>query len=86
MSTVSEKLLADVAEDLGVNKDELLAESLLEYLKSKKRDSMAEKFEILSRYGNISSSKELEEAIKDGRLAEHPGWEDLIVIENFKVS
>ena len=78
----SERLLTHVAEDLGVNKDELLAESLLEYLKSRKRDCMTEKFEILSRYRNISSSKELEEAIKNGSVAEHPGWEDLIVIEN----
>ncbi|MBA7532765.1 hypothetical protein ES705_24995 [subsurface metagenome] len=80
----SERLLTHVAEDLGVSKDELLAESLLEYLKSKKRDCMAEKLEILSRYRNISSPKELEEAIKNGSVAEHPSWEDLIVIENIE--
>ena len=80
----SERLLAHVADDLGVSKDELLVGGLLEYLKSKKRDCMAEKLEILSRYRNISSSKELEEAIKNDRVAEHPSWEDLIVIENLE--
>ena len=70
----SERLLAHVADDLGVSKDELLVGGLLEYLKSKKRDCMAEKLEILSRYRNISSSKELEEAIKNDRVAEHPSW------------
>ena len=30
----------------------------------------------------VSSSKELEEAIENGKIAEHPSWEDLILIEN----
>jgi hypothetical protein len=33
---------------------------------------------------DVSSSKEIEEAIKNGRIAEHPNWEDLIVIENLE--
>ena len=80
----SERLLVHIAKDFGVSEDELLEESLLEYLKSKKRDCMAEKLDILSRYRNISSSKELEEAITNDRVAEHPSWEDLIVIENLE--
>jgi hypothetical protein len=80
---ISERLLTRMAEDLGVSEDELLVESLLEYLKSKKRDCMADRLEMLSRYG-VSSSKEIEEAIKNGRIAEHPSWEDLIVIENLE--
>jgi hypothetical protein len=72
-----------MAEDFGVSEDELLVESLLEYLKSKKRACMADRLEMLSRYG-VSSSKEIEEAIKNGRIAEHPSWEDLIVIENLE--
>jgi len=46
----SERLLVHIAKDFGVSEDELLGEGLLEYLKSKKRDCMAEKLEILSRY------------------------------------
>jgi len=33
---------------------------------------------------NVSSSKELEEAIKSGMVVEHPSWEDLIGIENLE--
>lgn len=79
----SERLLVHIAKDFGVSEDELLAESLLEYLKSKKRDCMAEKLEILSRYG-VSSASELEAAIGEGTVAEHPSWEDLIVVENLE--
>ena len=79
----SERLLVHIAKDFGVSEDKLLAESLLEYLKSKKRDCMTETLEILSRYG-LSSASELEEAIGEGKVAEHPSWEDLIVIENLE--
>ena len=83
MATSSERLLIHIAKDFGVSEDELLAESLLEYLKSKKRNCMAEKLEILSRYG-VSSARGLEGAMEEGRVAEHPSWEDLIVIENLE--
>jgi hypothetical protein len=79
----SERLLAHIAADFGVSEDELLAASLLEYLKSKKGACIADRLEILSRY-SISSSKELEEAIEKGKIAEHPSWEDLILIENLE--
>ena len=79
----SERLLIHIAKDFGVSEDELLVESLLEYLKSKKRDCMAEKLGILSRYG-VSSASELEAAIGEGKVAEHPSWEDLIVVENLE--
>jgi len=79
----SERLLIHIAKDFGMSEDELIVESLLEYLKSKKRDCMAEKLEILSRYC-VSSASELEAAIGVGKVAEHPSWEDLIVIENLE--
>ena len=79
----SERLLIHIAKDFGVSEDELLVESLLEYLKSKKRDCMAKKLGILSRYG-VSSARELEAAIGVGKVAEHPSWEDLIVVENLE--
>ena len=79
----SERLLIHIAKDFGVSEDELLVESLLEYLKSKKRDCMAKKLGILSRYG-VFSARELEAAIGEGKVAEHPSWEDLIVVENLE--
>lgn len=30
----------------------------------------------------LSKSKELQEAIETGKIAEHPSWEDMILIEN----
>lgn len=41
------------------------------------------KIEILTRY-NVTSSEELEEGIKSGQINEHPGWEDLIILENLE--
>jgi len=79
----SEKLLKHIAKDFGVSEEELLAESLLEFLKSEKRSYMTDKLEILSKYG-VHSSKELEEGIRNGDIAEHPSWEDLIVLENLE--
>jgi hypothetical protein len=79
----SERLLIHIAKDFGVSEDELLLDSLLEYLKSKKRDCMAEKLGILSRY-DVSSARELEAAIGVVKVAEHPSWEDLIVVENLE--
>jgi hypothetical protein len=79
----SEGLLIHIAKDFGLSEDELLTKSLLEYLKSKKMDCMAEKLELLSRHG-VYSASELEEAIREGRVTEHPSWEDLIAIENLE--
>lgn len=79
----SERLLILIAKDFGLSKDELLTKSLLEYLKSKKRDCMAEKLELLSRHG-VYSASELEESIRADRVTEYPSWEDLIVIENLE--
>jgi len=36
--------------------------------------------EILAKYG-VRSAEELDEYIRRGRVAEHPAWEDLIVLE-----
>jgi hypothetical protein len=42
---------------------------------------LRERLEILSRYG-VSTLSELEKGISQGRIPEHPAWENLIVIEN----
>lgn len=44
---------------------------------------MMEKTEIMGRY-NVNTLNELEEKIKKGEIAEHPAWEDLIVLENLE--
>jgi hypothetical protein len=44
---------------------------------------MLERLDILDRY-NITSSAQLENNIKEGDIAEHPAWEDLILLENLE--
>ena len=79
----SERLLIHIAKDFGVSEDESLVENLSGYLKSKRRDCMVEKRGILSWYC-VSPASELEAAIGVGKVAEHPSWEDLIVVETLE--
>jgi len=44
---------------------------------------MLERLDILYRY-NITSPEQLENRIKEGEIAEHPTWEDLILLENLE--
>jgi hypothetical protein len=42
---------------------------------------LLERLELLSR-NKATSKDELQRKIEDGEIAEHPAWEDLIVVEN----
>ena len=44
---------------------------------------MTDRLEIMSRY-QISSRGEFETKVQDGTIPEHPGWEDLITLENLE--
>jgi len=44
---------------------------------------MTDRLEIMSRY-QISSRDEFETKVQDGTIPEHPGWEDLITLENLE--
>jgi hypothetical protein len=44
---------------------------------------LGEQFEILAHY-RAGTLAELEAKIANGDAAEHPGWEDLITIENLR--
>jgi hypothetical protein len=44
---------------------------------------MADRLDIMSRY-QVLSINELESKVADGTIAEHPGWEDLMTIENLQ--
>jgi hypothetical protein len=75
----------NLSKDLGINEDTIMRESILEYIKSKIRACMKDQLEIMSRY-RVSSMDEFEKKVKDGSIPEHPGWEDLIVLENLNNS
>ena len=46
---------------------------------------MIDKLDMLARY-DVASAEELEKKIKDGKIPEHPTWEDLILLENLEAS
>jgi hypothetical protein len=79
------KAVKHVSQYLGMNEDTLVHEGLIEYLKSRIKACMRDRLEIMSRY-HVSSLEEFEKKVQDGRIPEHPGWEDLIILENLEHS
>ncbi|VVB89610.1 Uncharacterised protein [uncultured archaeon] len=72
-----------LSKDLGINEDVLIREGIIEYIKSRIKASMRDRLEIISRY-KVSSLEEFERKVKEGSIPEHPGWEDLITLENLE--
>jgi len=68
---------------LGVPPDELVRKGIEEFLESQLRICYAEISEIKTRYG-VKSAAGLEKKIQKAAVAEHPAWEDLIVLENLE--
>jgi len=83
MST--DEAVRHLSKDLGINEEDLIREGIIEYIKSRIRACMRDRMEIMSRY-KISSLDEFEKKVKDGSIPEHPGWEDLITLENLENS
>jgi len=81
MKTMS--VLKDASERLGLSEEVLLRESFASYLREQKRLLMAERFEMLSRFG-VNSSEELKGRIERGEVPEHPTWEDYIELTNLQ--
>lgn len=72
-----------LSKDLGINEDALIREGIIEYIKSRIKNCMRDRLEIISRH-NISSLDEFEKKVREGSIPEHPGWEDLIILENLE--
>jgi len=70
-----------IAELLGLTENELCQQALLSLLYEKKREVLQQRLNILARYG-AGSLEDLESKIAEGAMAEHPAWEDMIVVEN----
>jgi hypothetical protein len=68
---------------LGVPPDELVRKGIEEFLEAQLRICFGEINELKTRY-SIKSAVELEKKIRKGEVAEHPAWEDLIVLENLE--
>ena len=72
-----------LSKDLGINEDALIREGIIEYIKSRIKDCMRDRLEIISRH-KVSSLDEFEKKVREGSIPEHPGWEDLIILENLE--
>ncbi len=83
MST--DEAVRHLSKDLGINEEVLIREGIIEYIKSRIRACMRDRLEIMSRY-KISSLDEFEKKVREGVIPEHPGWEDLITLENLENS
>lgn len=71
----------DIAQSLGMSEPELMLSALKTFLQEQRRGVLQTRLEILARYG-VSSVAELEARISESTVPEHPGWEDLIVVDN----
>ncbi|MFH1702707.1 MAG: hypothetical protein ABIB41_04635 [Nitrospirota bacterium] len=82
---LTEDIIKKISEDTGVSIDELTKSGLLALLREKKRKIMVDRLDVLSRY-SVKSADELEKKIQEGSVAEHPAWEDLILLENLEAA
>lgn len=82
---ITEDVIKKIADDTGISIAELTTSGLIAFLLEKKRKAMVDRLEVLDRYGVISS-EELEKKIKNGKIPEHPAWEDLILLENIEAA
>lgn len=76
-------ILERVSKVLGVPPKELVKKGLEGLLEAQLRICFAEIHEIKTRY-EVKSAIELGKNIERGAIAEHPAWEDLIVLENLE--
>lgn len=72
---------ADIAESMRLSESELIRQALKSFIQEKRRETLLARLEILARY-QVDTIAELETQIAEGQVAEHPGWEDLITVEN----
>jgi hypothetical protein len=70
-----------VSKSLGVTPEALISSGVEEYLKTRLRIIQTEIHELETKY-EVNKPAELEERIKQGKIEEHPTWEDLIHYEN----
>lgn len=78
-------LTNDIARSFGLTEEELMEQALRRFLLEKRREILQERLGILARY-QVESIEQFEERIASGEVVEHPGWEDLIAVENLETS
>ena len=76
-------ILERVSKVLGVPPKDLVRKGLEGLLESQLRICFAEIIEIKTRH-NVKKAADLEKKVASGSIAEHPAWEDLILLENLE--
>jgi hypothetical protein len=74
-------LVDEISQFVKVDRETLITRGIASLLKERKRLVLLERLQLLTRHG-VQSRQELERAIQEGRVEEHPTWEDVIVLEN----
>ena len=80
---ITEDVIKKIADDTGISVGELTISGLLALLREKKRKIMVDRLDVFSTY-SVKSADELGKKIQEGSVAEHPAWEDLILLENLE--
>lgn len=78
-------LTNDIARSFGLTEEKLMEQALRRFLIEKRREILQERLGILARY-QVDTIGQFEERIATGEIVEHPGWEDLITVENLEAS
>lgn len=83
--TIAKEIVERVAEDTGIDIDKITTSGFLALLREKKYKIMANRLDVLARY-NVTCAEEIEKRIKEGKIPEHPAWEDLILLDNLELA
>jgi len=78
---MEKSLLSRLSKELEIPERKILNESLNVFLDLELRNTSAEILKIKKQF-NVSNPKELQNKIENGKVEEHPAWEQLIYWEN----
>ena len=78
---MEKSLLSKLSKELEIPEKKILDESLNVFLDAELRNASAEILKIKKQF-NVFNTKELKNKIEQGKIEEHPAWEQLIFWEN----
>ncbi len=77
------EFVEEMAKKYGIAMETLIREGAELALKERKKAYLRERLEILSRY-SVDNLQKLEVQIQQGKVPDHPAWEDLIEVKNLE--
>lgn len=80
---MEKSLLNNLSKELEIPERKIVDESINVYLERELRNASAEILKIKTQF-NVSNPSELKKKIEEGKIDEHPAWEQLIYWENLK--